>query len=214
MGREKKLLQRKQKLRTYKKLFVIATEGEKTEKNYFKEIQESDLNDSDLIRIEILESPDGESSPKHVLKRLTDYKKKYPIIERDELWLVIDKDRWGEGHLSEVAQETMQKGFYLAVSNPCFELWLYLHYKNVSELSNEEKLQIEENKKYRKWTYLETLLKKAATKYSKTQIGFPEYIQLIPRAIDNAKLLDTSTDDRWPQTLGTRVYLLVEKLVK
>ncbi|MGP1465884.1 MAG: hypothetical protein ACTTKJ_09795 [Prevotella koreensis] len=35
----------------------------------------------------------------------------------------------------------------------------------------------------------------------------------VEEAIERAKVLDKNPTDRWPQTLGTRVYLLAESVI-
>jgi len=51
--------------------------------------------------------------------------------EIDECWCVFDVE-WPEHHphLDEAIQLAEQYGVKLAISNPCFELWLILHYDN------------------------------------------------------------------------------------
>jgi hypothetical protein len=61
------------------------------------------------------------------------------VDEIDVLWLVIDTDRWGDKQLSEVTSECVSKHFRLAVSNPCFELWLILHYEDSDSISKTAK---------------------------------------------------------------------------
>jgi hypothetical protein len=50
----------------------------------------------------------------------------------DQFWLVCDCDHWVEpnhiGNLTLVLQECRQKGVHVAISNPCFDLWLLLHF--------------------------------------------------------------------------------------
>ena len=119
----KGLLPRKEYVRDAK-LFVLATEGTDTEKQYFE-----GLFGSSKVKIEVLDTgTTGLSSPGHVLKRLSDFEDKYELDANDEPWLVIDVDHHRPDSLSQVCQEATQKGFQLAVSNPCFELWLRLHF--------------------------------------------------------------------------------------
>lgn len=88
------------------------------------------------------------SSPEHVLKQLNDYKKEYELESDDELWLVIDKDRWPDAMLSHVATECTQDIYmHVAISNPCLELWLLLHFIDVTSLTPEEKQQWEANRR-------------------------------------------------------------------
>ena len=107
------------------RLIVIATEGSVTEEQYF------DLFESKRVQIKVLGTEDGKSAPKYVFDRLADYKKDYQLGKDDQLWVMIDVDRWETAHLSEVSSESLKKKFLMAVSNPCFELWLYLHHGDV-----------------------------------------------------------------------------------
>ena len=69
----------------------------------------------------------------------------------DELCLVIDRDKqsWTEATISEVAQFCHAKQYILALSNPCFELWLLIHHYDVMLLSEDEKKYFKEIK----WVY-------------------------------------------------------------
>ena len=53
--------------------------------------------------------------------------------EIDEFWCVFDVE-WPRNHpgLSEAIQQAGANDIKLAVSNPCFELWLILHFQNHS----------------------------------------------------------------------------------
>ena len=111
------------------RLIVIASEGKDTERIYFKALAKEYTNPR--VHVHILERSEAEqnnSSPEHVLKQLNDYKEQYALEADDELWLVIDKDRWTEAMLSRVATECTQDEYmHMALSNPCIELWLLLH---------------------------------------------------------------------------------------
>ena len=82
------------------KLFIVATEGKETEKQYFG------MFHSTRIKIEVLATgDDGKSAPQYVLERLNTFKDNYDLNEEDMLWLVLDVDRWGENNLSLVCRE-------------------------------------------------------------------------------------------------------------
>ena len=51
--------------------------------------------------------------------------------EIDEFWCVFDVE-WPANHpgLNEAIEQARKSGIHLAVSNPCFELWLILHYQH------------------------------------------------------------------------------------
>ena len=86
------------------RLFVIATEGKDTERIYFEALRNK--IQMSQIKLEILSSENNESAPNKVYDRLTDYQNKYDIEDDDQLWLVIDKDRWTDKMLSDIAEKT------------------------------------------------------------------------------------------------------------
>lgn len=53
---------------------------------------------------------------------------------KDEVWFVIDTDRWNEGNKintlkTYIAERNIEyQGWFIAQSNPSFELWLYFHF--------------------------------------------------------------------------------------
>lgn len=99
------------------RLFVIATEGSVTEPHYFSIFSDSVISPfrSHRVRqLEIIPSENGCSAPNHVLAALDDYKAANQIVAGDELWLVIDVDRWiARGLLPRVVKEARQKGYFL-----------------------------------------------------------------------------------------------------
>ena len=132
------------------RLIVIASEGKDTERIYFKALAKEYTNPR--VHVHILERSVDEqnnSSPEYVLKQLNDYKSQYDLEADDELWLVVDKDRWTEAMLSRVATECSQEvAMHMALSNPCFELWLLLHIEDATSLTPEEQMRWMENRKH------------------------------------------------------------------
>jgi len=109
------------------RLIIIATEGEKTEKQYF----ESPLFQCTRVQVHVLETQNGLSSPGHVISRLKDFAQEHNLMAGDQLWAVVDKDRWPDKSLARICQQLAQMKKYqggCAISNPRFELWLYLHH--------------------------------------------------------------------------------------
>ena len=53
--------------------------------------------------------------------------------EIDEFWCVFDVE-WPRNHpgLQDAVEQARQSGVELAISNPCFELWLVLHFQDHS----------------------------------------------------------------------------------
>ena len=199
------------------RLIVIASEGKDTERIYFKALAKEYTNPR--VHVHILERSEAEqnnSSPEHVLKQLNNYKEQYALEADDELWLVIDKDHWTEAMLSRVATVCSQDDFmHMALSNPCFELWLLLHLEDAASLTPEEQMLWMENRRKSKNAnpYLKLRLRQKIGSYHESAYDALSLIAHVEDAIERAKTLDKNPTDRWPQTLGTRVYLLAESVM-
>ncbi len=120
--RKKRPLDRKAKPVRDASLVVIASEDRYAVRQYF------DFFESTRIQFRVLETPDGKSAPEHVLNRISDYLKEFEIDDGDTFWVVCDCDHWTEPNhiqnLIRVLKECRQKRIQVALSNPCFDLWL------------------------------------------------------------------------------------------
>lgn len=180
-------------------LIVIASEDQYAVKQYFELFQ------SVRIQFEVLETEDGQSSPKDVLERLSRYLEEFQIGDGDEFWLVTDIDHWAEpGHiknLTEVVRLCRQKKIGVATSFPCFDLWLLLHF---SELPQKQISQCSE---------IGVLIRDAVGGYNKTKVfNLPVTMESVEAAIARAK----AANPKGPilQELGSEVHLIIEHLVE
>ena len=198
------------------KLIIIAAEGEFTEKIYFEALRKHARNSR--VHIKILERDEENrhnSSPEYVLGQLTQYKLENPIEQDDELWLVIDKDKWTAKSIRAVAQRCAQdSSYHLALSNPCFELWLILHIIDASLESDEEKVKMLKNRKEKKNAdpYLKRKLRALLGSYRESNYDADQLVVQIAEAITRAETLDKNKKARWPQGLGTHVYKLAKSI--
>ncbi len=179
------------------RLIVIATEGEKTEKQYFE-----NLFDSPNIQVKILETkPDDGSAPRYVFERLDAYQKSCDIQGDDELWLMTDVDRWEVKELKTVCRLAKQKGFFVAISNPCFELWLRLHFAEADVNDTICKA-------------LKARLKAELGSYNWAKLDLKLYTaENVALAIQRAQALDQDATAMWPQFPGTHIYKLAQRLI-
>lgn len=76
--------------RRYRKLFVIAVEGAKTEPQYFEIFNKMNQN---IIKINCLRG-NHQSSPIKILQRMENHLKIEALKDTDEAWLVVDMDQW------------------------------------------------------------------------------------------------------------------------
>lgn len=114
------------------KSIYIFCEGAKREKQYFDFFCNIDR------RIKIIVNPfehRGQGSPRGLFdeacscfEKNKENKPKYEFIEGlDEVWFICDTDRWSTNLKILRAKCSERKGWFVAESNPCFELWLYYH---------------------------------------------------------------------------------------
>ena len=201
------------------KLFVLSYEGTVTEKKYFEDFRRSEFfNNSGLIEIISLKRPKNKGSdPFSVKKLLKSAKNEFGFKHSDEFWLIIDRDDWETIHKLSfddlVIECKAEKNFYLAMSNPCFEIWLVLHLKDISEFTKEEQRLIYENAEISNTknhidTIVGNLQGRGYNKRPKPEI----YLPLTLTAIERARALDNLAED-YPKEIGTHLYKLIEKLI-
>lgn len=179
-------------------LVVLAVEGERTEVQYFERLQTSNL------KILAIPPVNGNTSPEHILNNLKKYLEKNSLYEDDLVWLLIDRDRWTQAQLSSVIAQCTQystpPGINLAVSNPCFEIWLILHHTSDLNGISSSASAIERLKQLRSNSYN----KSNCPVYSEEEINL---------AISNS-LSNSSCNEILPSAPGTRIHLLVKAILK
>lgn len=195
------------------RLVVIAGEGRYTESIYFNAVK--DELRAPNVHVEILDRDSDESSPESVHRQVADFMHQYNIEDDDELWLVIDRDRWRERMLSQVAQLCAQNPhLHFCMSNPCFELWLLLHLEDVEQYDDSMKKDLLQNKKNKSGiTWLKKRMKDLLGSYSESSYDVKRLIPYADIALERARILDKNPLDRWPQSIGSRVYLLMESII-
>lgn len=178
----------------YRRMFILATEGAKTEPQYFYLFN----NTETVIHVKCLKSG-SKSSPLQVLARMEKHLKNENLRPEDEAWLVVDKDEWTDGQLQtlyEWSQKDDRYGF--SVSNPKFEFWLLLHFENGKGIANSRQC----TQRLLKWL----------PNFSKGHVDTKKIAENIDAAIKRARQKDSPPCDDWPRQTGTTVYKLVEQI--
>ena len=195
------------------RLIIIAAEGTNTEQQYFDALKVEYENSR--IHVEVLTREDTASSPERIIAILNEFRATFKIKKGyDELWLVIDVDRWGIEKIAEIARLTLQKGYELAVSNPCFELWLLLHHRTLAQYPEEILGEFRANRKDgTNRTRLGKELLSILGSYNKLNLATKNFIPYVQVAVENARIIDVEPDHRWPNDLGSRVYRLALRIM-
>ena len=221
MPREARALVREGGYLNAEKYFVLSYEGTVTEKRYFEALRTSDkFNDSGLVEVIPLprvKSAKLGSNPNVVKSLLKKAKEELNFRPTDEFWLIIDKDNWAWEHHVDldqlVADCKAEENFHVAMSNPCFELWLILHRAELKDFSLEEKDRIRRNEKISNSKhYVDFVLERLIGHPYKKRLNGSDFIPYVYDATRRAEGLHVEGDDL-PKDLGSDVYQLVKKLV-
>lgn len=219
MGRERKGFDRISGVKD-PSLIVVATEGRDDEQKYFNAVRLKCHAIGSRLQLEVIPTNEHDrdpshSSPKYVLDQLSSYKKKYGLNTHDELCMAIDRDKqsWTEAELSWVAAECSRKQFLLALSNPCFEIWLLLHLVDIDDYSEEQKANLLDNFRDGRYPYIKRELARVLSKAVSADLDIDDYWDNTSLAISRAATLDIAPAERWPNNLGSRVYLLMDKIM-
>lgn len=181
------------------RLFIVACDDTYAPEQYFNFFR------IPRVQVHVVPTKDGSSVAKHVLDRLL----KYEYEEDDERWMLLDTDHCIDvNHVASfiaALSEARRRGVKIALSKPCFEIWLLLHHVNeilVSSLANAAETE-------------EKLRATLGGQYNKTNLK-PEHFPIakVPDAIQRAKQLDTTVGGGdQPDGNTSRVYLLWEAIV-
>jgi hypothetical protein len=181
----------------YRKLFVLAVEGAKTEPQYFAIFNDLNL----LIQVTCLKSG-NESSPPQILKRMADHLKREALKVSDEAWLVVDKDQWTNEQLHKLYVWSQSRDNYgFALSNPRFEYWLLLHFEDGTGIGSSRECS--------------ERLKRYLPEYDKNVDLRKITRAMIDMAVSRARARDNPPCPDWPRTPGgTTVYRLIDRIIK
>jgi len=194
----------KELVRDYK-LFAIACEGGKREPAYFRLFE----NMSKKVTVDIIEDKVSEqelahkyetkSAPKWVLDRAVKYIEKEGLTDEDDLWFVMDKDRWTDEQLRTIADYCSENpNWHIVLSNPCFEVWLYFHKE--AQIPNTD-----------------MTCKALKTEVAQLEKGGYSPAKFIPNLFDaifNAENVDSDKAHFLPNSGETKIYQLGKALIE
>lgn len=170
--------------------FILICEGER-EANYFKFF---DGLSQKLIIETIAPNGVGQSSPNHLKERASEYilQNGWSNDFHDQLWFILDVDRWNRESIKDLFQLTeITTNWFIAISNQCFEVWLYYHKSGEKILANSSK-------------HMKQILNQQTNGGYKVEVYAPD----ISKAIKNSEALDQNKNSYFPDKGVTKLYLL------
>jgi hypothetical protein len=175
------------------RLFIVACDDTYAPDQYFGFFQFT------RIKIHVVPTQNGTSAAQSVLDRLLEFEHD----EDDERWMLLDTDHVIQGtHLVgflTALRNAASQGVRVALSRPCFEMWLLLHHEEetaVSTLPNADAV--------------ESALRAKLGEYNKTNLKEEHYPRSsVAQAFDRAQRLDLSVGGGdIPAGNATRIYQL------
>lgn len=189
--------ERRSEFKDIRPAILIVGDG-KSEKHYFEQ-----LRDSGTI-IKVISRDTNETGIDNTIAKARGYVSVCQLnLKRDKVAIVTDLDyRYDMEDVRNMVRKCDAEGYALYLSNPCFEIWLVLHYKKPTKAMDPDQL----------CDLLEELSEK---KYKKSN-GILWNIQMLETAIDNANRLAGGkplTAERCLETdPSTMVHMLVESI--
>lgn len=179
------------------KVIVVVCEGEQTEPNYFRALRQKFRLSNLTVQI-----VPGKGAPITVVNCAIDEKKKLDE-PADEVWCVIDTENPINNPSLTVAIEKARKNkINLAISNPSFEYWYFIHFENSS-------------RPFANGQAMKKALKAHIPEYDESMIVFPLLDNLTQKAIDCALLLRERSLEGWDifPNPSTGVDKLVQEII-
>jgi hypothetical protein len=165
---------------------LIVCGGVRTEPDYFDGLKQVRRNPA--VRVKVLaKGVDPEQLILHAAKVGGEF---------DEVWCVVDTDEFDIDRAFGVADAL---GVSLAVSNPCFELWLLLHFDDCRTAA-------------RSYRELRPMLIKQVPGYDKSRLDFAQYDAGVAAATTRAERLDPTGRDHG-RNPSTGVWKLVRQVL-
>lgn len=180
------------------RLFIIACDDTYAPKQYFGFFRLA------RVQVHVIPTTAGDSAATHVLARLLETE----CDDDDQLWLMLDTDHCIQGQhkasfLTAIGS-ARQRGVNIALSRPCFELWLLLHHVEEAEVTSLLNAGQVEKK-----------LREVLGEYNKTRLNEKHYpLSSVVHAYKRAQRLDLNIQNGdIPEQNTSRVYLLWKAII-
>jgi hypothetical protein len=171
---------------------LVVSEGESREPQYFRGLARH--LKSTGVKICTIKALGTGRGPEKVVERARKETNNGRLVGNrdgfDYVWCVFDVD--DHAHLEYAIREALGSGFRVAISNPCFEIWLIWHFEDLARYIDRDKA------------------KKKLRVFGFNDAGMPANFDYAKHrdAMDRARI---HLDDR-PPNPGSRVWALVENM--
>jgi hypothetical protein len=170
---------RNQGSKSPRKMVIIVCEGRETEPNYFSAVRQKFRLSTLNVKVVA-----DQGAPISVVNSAIDEKKKVDE-PTDEIWCIFDTENPNENPSLHAAIEKARKArINLAISNPSFEYWYFIHFSQSS-------------RPFANGKEMKRALKVHIQNYDESTNVFPLLDEHTQTAIDNAEVLRQRSADGW-----------------
>lgn len=169
---------------------LIVCGAKETEPAYFTGLKSHRRNPA--ISVKVKEK--GGTDPEGVVHYAT---KLRGFRDYDEVWCVVDVDEYD---LDGAVRLAKQEAVNLAVSNPCFEYWLLLHFEECTAPMS-------------RYADVKPKLVKHVPAYDKTALKFGDFVEGVDLAVRRAKQSCPELGTARSRNPATGVWRLVEAVI-
>lgn len=189
--------------RSPRRRLLVVCEGRVTERSYIEGFERMVRNASVEVKVH-----DEHGDPRKLVEMAKSEKQRAlaeakrendDFLAYDEVWCAFDRDQ--HERFKDACQMARDNQLELAVSNPCFELWLLLHFRNNPGPQHRRRMQ--------------TMLKKHLPGYDK-HVDFERIASLVAQATERARRLDQEAErigETFPNPT-TGFYRLTESIAR
>jgi len=167
------------------KNYLIVTDGEQTEKNYFEGLRDYLPADAkEKIRLKVVKAKNA----KKLIEKCLD--EQAQGAQFSETWLVFDRDR--VPNFDQILKQARAEGIETAWSNPCIEVWFSAYFGSLLSIS-ESKICCEK--------FADLYKKKTAQEYKKSN---PNIYKILYENGDEQQAIRRSENRRRSQKADAR----------
>jgi len=177
--------------------------------NEIKELIEADAFQNLFGGINLKES----SNPLEVLNAIVELQGF--VKDFDQILIIIDRDRqsFKSSQYDSVIEIAEDQGYKLGISNPCFEIFLFLHLNNINDLdrgSLAKNIRMTQKFKYTSYVLREELKKHKKNYKSKSDYDAEFIVSQYPNLKENIRISNIATDPvLLKDNIGTSVYEII-----
>ena len=191
-GREARRPRTAKSRRAFAARVLVVCGGLQTEKRYLDGLRRAERNPA--VTVTVRTNPRSPSEVVNYADRL----RRQDSGEYDEIWCVFDVDEFR--NVAEALRLADRKRINVAISNPCFELWLLLHC-------------VDHTAYVSSYAAVVQLLRQHIPRYDKSRLDFADFEAGVVLACGRAKRLDP-TGEKHELNPSTSVWRVVEKILR